>query len=587
MRASQRVISRPSWLSPALLLILFVFTFTKTGQAGAGSLPPVSVRAQASNQQIILTWTQAGEAARFRVYRSYRTGQDYAPVGEVPARADHDTLSFTDSGLINRVTYYYVVAAIDFAGVESALSEEAAAMPNPQVKNVKSPSIDPPTGYPWDGEAPVIFSTVFELQGAQLTGPAPWLVIQVRLGSPSQPPQTWTQVIPAEVLLPPPGSLNLVAQAAVDSAGLGSSAEVYYVFCFSTDGGLSWGFFGPRGTILAPDQVQTVETLGVFKRIPQTSVGTPDQPGAPVLASAGGDNLSFTWAAAAGEVAGYDIYRARSPDDAPRLVKRVWGAASLDFEDAGLSPLTHYTYRVRAFNAGLRYSLPSPSTTLATTAAPPVNVVIRTRVPPVPRGPVYLNRLVSADHLPLDLDWQAQPMDCDWDTLVCTLGLTLQQGVIFSFDLSRGNPGSIWTLPDGNTPVPNTAFQVSDAIGTVDLTVYAWDDPLVIDYRPTGQAMGAAQPVSVTWNQAMPPSTTFTVEEKTGAQYLPVPGTLRFSQDRRALRFDPNGPLHYGAVYHVNVAGQVDLYGNPQQVPIAWDFVPVLPRLFLPVISLP
>jgi fibronectin type 3 domain-containing protein len=75
-----------------------------------------------------LNWNASMSAvAGYRVYRSERSGTSYTPLtGEV-----FDGLTYTDTSVASGATYYYVVTAIDAAGVESAHSNQVkAAVPS-------------------------------------------------------------------------------------------------------------------------------------------------------------------------------------------------------------------------------------------------------------------------------------------------------------------------------------------------------------------------------------------------------------------------------------------------------------------------
>ena len=98
--------------------------------------PPVSI-ATAGNAQISLTWTASSGATSYHVKRSTTTGGPYTQVS-APT-----TTAFTDTGLTNGTTYFYVVSALNSAG-ESANSTQASATPaNTSGAMSPSPSIPP------------------------------------------------------------------------------------------------------------------------------------------------------------------------------------------------------------------------------------------------------------------------------------------------------------------------------------------------------------------------------------------------------------------------------------------------------------
>lgn len=79
---------------------------------------------QAVSHSVTLTWTSSASAiAGYHVYRSQISGGPYSILDANIVAAD----SFTDSGVLGGLTYYYVVKSVTPAGVESAASAQAVA----------------------------------------------------------------------------------------------------------------------------------------------------------------------------------------------------------------------------------------------------------------------------------------------------------------------------------------------------------------------------------------------------------------------------------------------------------------------------
>jgi hypothetical protein len=78
------------------------------------------------NGQVGLAWTGVAEASSYNVYRSPLSGGGWVRANASPVAAT----SFTDTGLRNARTYYYVVRALDGAGNESGPSNEVSAVPH-------------------------------------------------------------------------------------------------------------------------------------------------------------------------------------------------------------------------------------------------------------------------------------------------------------------------------------------------------------------------------------------------------------------------------------------------------------------------
>ncbi|MGE5206030.1 MAG: alpha-amylase family glycosyl hydrolase [Chlamydiota bacterium] len=97
---------------------------------GVNLTPPEAVTGlhvtNEGNAQVSVSWNGASGTVSYNVYHSPVSGGGYIKVNSAPVT---DT-SFTDTGLSNAVTYYYVVTAVDSAGNESGLSDEVSAMPH-------------------------------------------------------------------------------------------------------------------------------------------------------------------------------------------------------------------------------------------------------------------------------------------------------------------------------------------------------------------------------------------------------------------------------------------------------------------------
>jgi hypothetical protein len=94
--------------------------------------PPTGVNATAGNAQVTVSWTASSGATSYNVKRSTTSGGPYTTVGSPTGT------SFTNTGLTNGTTYFYVVTAVNSAG-ESGNSAQVSGTPN-----VSIPSI--PTG---------------------------------------------------------------------------------------------------------------------------------------------------------------------------------------------------------------------------------------------------------------------------------------------------------------------------------------------------------------------------------------------------------------------------------------------------------
>jgi len=74
------------------------------------------------NSKVCLTWNPVSGANGYKIKRATVAGGPYTTV------ATTSNQNFTDTGLINNTTYYYVVTAIN-STLESAASDEVSAKP--------------------------------------------------------------------------------------------------------------------------------------------------------------------------------------------------------------------------------------------------------------------------------------------------------------------------------------------------------------------------------------------------------------------------------------------------------------------------
>jgi hypothetical protein len=87
-------------------------------------LAPTNLVATATNALAVLNWSTITNATGYNLKRSLVSGGPYTNV------ASQSMLTFTNTGLVNGTTYFYIVTATNLAG-ESANSIEAIAQPTP------------------------------------------------------------------------------------------------------------------------------------------------------------------------------------------------------------------------------------------------------------------------------------------------------------------------------------------------------------------------------------------------------------------------------------------------------------------------
>src|SRR5579864_1248052 len=102
-----------------------VASFVHVGAQGTTGAPaaPTNLMANAGNGQVGLSWSASSGATSYNVKRSTTSGGPYTTI------AGPTTTSYTDTGVTNGTTYYYVVSAVNTAG-ESANSSQVSATPS-------------------------------------------------------------------------------------------------------------------------------------------------------------------------------------------------------------------------------------------------------------------------------------------------------------------------------------------------------------------------------------------------------------------------------------------------------------------------
>ncbi|WP_338554759.1 fibronectin type III domain-containing protein [Paenibacillus sp. KS-LC4] len=91
------------------------------------SLPKATTNLQAvpvsETQQIALTWSTVGESTYYNVFRSVTPGGPYSQIA-----TNVDGTSYNDQNVVQGVTYYYVITAINNVGTSGYSNESSAAL---------------------------------------------------------------------------------------------------------------------------------------------------------------------------------------------------------------------------------------------------------------------------------------------------------------------------------------------------------------------------------------------------------------------------------------------------------------------------
>lgn len=321
--------------------------------SGVAPATPANLIAAAGNTQANLTWLASPGATGYNIKRSTTSGGSYTTIA-----ANLNGLSYTDNGLANATTYYYVVSARNPAG-ESANSSQATVVPGSLgrtfwVASSSTSGSDAP-GNALDGNLTTRWST----GGSQVNG-------------------QWFQVDMGTVNV-----FNKLILNAVNSAG---DYPRGYQVTVSNDG-INWSSSVATGvgsssvtTITFATQsaryvriTQTGSTSGTYWSIDEfNAMGTsPLVPTGLTATTISGTQINLAWNAAAG-ASGYNLKR--STTSGGSYVTIATNLQYLNFSDTGLTSGTAYYYVVAATNiyGESANSLEAGAQTISTTS-PQVN----------------------------------------------------------------------------------------------------------------------------------------------------------------------------------------------------------------------
>lgn len=297
------------------------------------------------NAQVSLAWNSVAGAAGYNLYRSPLSGGGWVKLNNAPLTGT----TYTDTGLQNATTYYYVVTALDTVGNESKFSNEVAGLPRLTIgwANLQWP--------------PTINHTISVINRTDTIYGQVW--IDGATNQPGATPNLRAQAGYGPVGSNPNGS-NWIWVDAAFNADAGNNDEFKasflpetvgtfdYVYRYSTTNGASWLYADLNGPIPANALPANPGKLTV------NSTGDTTAPAIPTglnVVSASPAGINLAWDANAGDPSlyGYEVLRSATSSGPYALIGTTTAASYTDTNvDAGFT----YYYVVRALDQSFNRS---------------------------------------------------------------------------------------------------------------------------------------------------------------------------------------------------------------------------------------
>lgn len=322
-------------LQPMSAMLLTSYQADLTPPAAPGGL-------QVTNEgsgQVSLSWNAVAGAAGYAIYRSPLSGGGWVKVNNTPVTGT----SFTDSGLRNAQTYYYIVKALDAAGNSSKASNEASALPHYELgwANLQWPptlshtlSITTRTGN--------VYGQVWIDGVTGQPGATASLRAQLGYGPQGSDPATspgwnWTE---AQFNVDAGNNDEFVASMLPETTG-----TFNYAYRYSTTDGRDWVYadLDGIGNGYSPAQAGVLAVTTTDTVAPATPTGLQ------VVAASSVVGVELAWDAVVGDPSlyGYEVGRGSSASGPFTTLARVTGT---NYIDLNVTQGETYYYIVRAID---------------------------------------------------------------------------------------------------------------------------------------------------------------------------------------------------------------------------------------------
>src|SRR5882724_10790804 len=331
---------------------------------------PTGLTATPAGSSVSLNWNAANNATSYYVKRSLVSGGPYT------TNANPTATSYSDTGLTNCTTYYYVVSAVNNIGESTNSAEASATVVGTGYFAVGSGNTSPVGAFVADTN--VVGGTIASPSGATIntsgvTNPAPQAVYQhERFGAMTYTFGGLTPGVAYKVRLHWAEIFFSAANSRKFNVAINGTQVLTNFDIFAASGGMN----------IAIIREYTVTPVG-SQIVIAYSVGTADQPkidgteiillppAAPtgLTATGGTAQVSLKWAPVPSDT-GYNLKRSLS--NGGPYTNLINGVATTNYTDTGLASATTYYYVVSAVAVGCNESTNSTqaSATTAGTLSP-------------------------------------------------------------------------------------------------------------------------------------------------------------------------------------------------------------------------
>ena len=344
---------------------------------------PTAFTASAADAQITLSWQASGGATSYNVKRSATAGGPYALIG-----AGIAATTFTDTGLTNQTTYYYVVSATNSYG-EGPNSTEVGAAPRTQfiVDNADATGVTITGEWTPSTSASTYYGTNYLQDGN--TGSVGGKSVRFAPNLPSPVSVDvylrWTtggtraSNVPVDVNHASGTTTVVVNQRNNDGIWV---LLGHFDFSAGNAGNVTVRNDGANGFVIA-DAAKFVVTSAIAAPAAPTGLSV----------TAGDEQTALSWTASSGATS-YAVKRATEIGGVYTAV--ATGLTTVNFTDTGLTDGTTYFYTISAVNLGGESVSSTPAfATPSSAAAVTVNSVSSGKTYTV--GPALVGKVYTID----------------------------------------------------------------------------------------------------------------------------------------------------------------------------------------------